>query len=1478
MANNQIDYSKEYFTIVALEDGLTVKLSQNASYYRIDSGNWISLPANTATPSINTGHKISFKITNPTISSSYGIGAFTVNKTFNVEGNIMSLLYGDSFEGQTDLSGKKYAFYHLLSNCTTLQNAENLILPATTLAENCYREMFRNCTNLISAPELPATILTEYCYNGMFRNCTNLISAPELPATTLAENCYREMFYGCSKLNYIKMLATNISAIGPIDLYNWNWVNGVASSGTFVKHPDMTKLFDGISGIPTGWTAVNTFNNVSPCIINQASESITFVYSDGLFTPNNEIIDLSQHFTKDELLSVQPECEITVTLLDKTDNVLASDYVWANDKTLSDVLNELGITEDVYNINVIITNVNAPEETGYYYYYMLDETEPFVKKDWMRIVSLEDYNTISLSKDIQYSVNGSDWIKLYAGNQITVNSDDIVYFKGTNTENHFTVNKAFNVEGNIMSLIYNDDFEGQTDLSEKNFAFRWLFEKCTTLQNAENLILPATTLGNRCYQYMFSGCTGLTSIPELPATTLADYCYYGMFYGTNALPDCSNIDFTSTEVVASGGLKGLFAGTKVTDADLEKILPKNNEGKYCLPVTTLANYCYSSMFSGCTGLTTAPELHATTLSEECYTNMFYNCSKLNKITMLATDISARKCLDNWVAGVADSGTFVKHPYMTSLPSGNDGIPTGWTVEDCAVDYSKEYFTIEALEDGLTVKLSYNGLEYRIDNGKWIYLLQDTATPSINSGQKISFKITSPLISSYYGIGTFTVNKTFNVTGNIMSLLYGDDFKGQNDLNGKNYAFYNLFHGCTKLQNAENLILPATTLANNCYQSMFWNCTRLISVPELPATTLANNCYGGMFLDCTSLASAPKLPATTLATYCYNSMFENCTGLTSAPELPATTLASYCYYGMFWGCKSLTTAPELPATTLAEKCYQYMFDSCTNLTEAHELPATTLVYACYNGMFWSCKSLTTAPQLPATTLASYCYDSMFYGCTSLTETPELPATILADGCYYQMFYGCSNLNKITMLATDISASVSRSISTSNCLSDWVKGVASNGTFVKNAAMTSLPSGDSGIPSGWTVKNYNENISNKKYLDKTGLTTLWEIITNKFATKAETITNVGIVDAANKATLQFTYADNTVDAPHTLDIVINPVNETNAGLMTPAMLAQLETAVDGTISNLKLNYNSTSKKLQLFDGAVTEGNVLTQIDATAFVEDGMLTSAELIVNPEGMADGTYLKLVWNTDAGTDYSEPIYINVTDLIDVYTAGPGIAIDNNKQISCTYTYTLPVTNDSTLGGIKTGYVDNAQNYAVKVDTNNNAYVAVPWVDTEYSATVQDSNLVQLGLSDTEFSIDESALTDRLSEIDATVKAKVESVDEAENEELISVDTDENKAVTIASTAKLSDAVEKAENSIQGVGVIEADKNIIGVEKDDDNNVTLSAGTDLKDAIQKANDAVKEINIGELEMKPVDGIASVAHDNLVGYFAITENDINNICY
>jgi hypothetical protein len=177
---------------------------------------------------------------------------------------------------------------------------------------------------------------------------------------------------------------------------------------------------------------------------------------------------------------------------------------------------------------------------------------------------------------------------------------------------------------------------------------------------------------------------------------------------------------------------------------------------------------------------------------------------------------------------------------------------------------------------------------------------------------------------------------------------------------------------------------------------------------------------------------------------------------------------YAFYDLFYDCTNIISVSEnfLPATILASSCYCCMFNDCTGLTSAPALPATALADSCYQSMFNGCTSLTSAPELPATTLADNCYAYMFRRCTNLTTSPVLSATTLSDVCYYGMFEGCSKLNYIKMLATDISAT--------DCLKYWVYNVASTGTFVKNSAMTSLPTATSsnnyaGIPSGWTVVN-------------------------------------------------------------------------------------------------------------------------------------------------------------------------------------------------------------------------------------------------------------------------------------------------------------------------------------------------------------------------------------------------------------------------
>ena len=256
------------------------------------------------------------------------------------------------------------------------------------------------------------------------------------------------------------------------------------------------------------------------------------------------------------------------------------------------------------------------------------------------------------------------------------------------------------------------------------------------------------------------------------------------------------------------------------------------------------------------------------------------------------------------------------------------------------DYSSEPFTITST-GSTSVSIKRYGssanitLEYRKGTGSWTeYTINNTDKSEVNlsNGEYIQFragaggnKSFSNSISTYYYYINVIGEGTVNLSGNIMSLLD----RSLRKASVPNYAFCR-FCKSDKIVDASNLKLPATTLAESCYDQMFSDCTSLTKAPDLPATNLAESCYYSMFSGCTSLTTAPELPATTLATECYSSMFSGCTSLTTAPKLPATTLANSCYSSMFSGCTRLTTAPDLPATTLATECYSYMFSGCGSL--------------------------------------------------------------------------------------------------------------------------------------------------------------------------------------------------------------------------------------------------------------------------------------------------------------------------------------------------------------------------------------------------------------------------------------------------------------------------------------------------------------------------------------------------------------------
>lgn len=130
----------------------------------------------------------------------------------------------------------------------------------------------------------------------------------------------------------------------------------------------------------------------------------------------------------------------------------------------------------------------------------------------------------------------------------------------------------------------------------------------------------------------------------------------------------------------------------------------------------------------------------------------------------------------------------------------------------------------------------------------------------------------------------------------------------------------------------------------------------------------------------------------------------------------------------------------------------------------------------------------------------------------------------------------------------------------------------------------------------------------------------------------------------------------------------------------------TVTDGKLSaTLGLNYFSSGDtyEIQLVG---KDNEVIGRINAKDFVKDGMLNNVELKKNPEGQTEGTYLVFTWNNEAGV--TDPMYVPVTDLIDVYNAGNGLDL-NGK----TFSISLKANEkylEVTEGGLATKGIDDA--------------------------------------------------------------------------------------------------------------------------------------------------------------------------------------------
>lgn len=248
-----------------------------------------------------------------------------------------------------------------------------------------------------------------------------------------------------------------------------------------------------------------------------------------------------------------------------------------------------------------------------------------------------------------------------------------------------------------------------------------------------------------------------------------------------------------------------------------------------------------------------------------------------------------------------------------------------------IDWEKQYLTFIPVEDAIFTwaKRATSGhLEYSLNGGQtWVTIANGESTPTITVGNKVIWRgnLVQQLSSStdLGGIGTFSATGNYKAYGNIMSLLFYDNYYGSK-LSSSRCEFISLFENDSHILKAP--LLPATKINSMSYFKMFFNCSNLVTAPDLPATILSYKGYSMMFANCSALTKAPELPGTKLQVQCYESMFNGCISLVVAPILRAAKLNSHSYINMFKGCTSLSYIKCLATDISASNCtFDWLLD-------------------------------------------------------------------------------------------------------------------------------------------------------------------------------------------------------------------------------------------------------------------------------------------------------------------------------------------------------------------------------------------------------------------------------------------------------------------------------------------------------------------------------------------------------------------------
>ena len=311
---------------------------------------------------------------------------------------------------------------------------------------------------------LPDMTLAANCYSQMFMKCTGLTSIPGnlLPATSLASSCYSQMFKGCTGLTSL-----------PTTLL----------PATTLSESCYESMFEGC-------TALTTASSILPQISTVG---------------NSACLKMFYGCTS---LTTAPALSFT------TVNASGCMQMFMNCSSLTTPPSSLPAT-----------TLGAQAYYQMFYGCSAMTTPP----------SSLPATTIGAQAYYQMFMNctGLTSTPSFPGQKGTLSGTQICY-------------QMFN-ECTALTTTSGKLFTDDTELTEE--CFHGMFRHCSSLANVPGDFLPSKHLAKWCYRGMFEGAA-FTTAPDLPATTLVNECYRFMFNS------CSNLSYI--KCLAENPNKGIF--------------------------------------------------------------------------------------------------------------------------------------------------------------------------------------------------------------------------------------------------------------------------------------------------------------------------------------------------------------------------------------------------------------------------------------------------------------------------------------------------------------------------------------------------------------------------------------------------------------------------------------------------------------------------------------------------------------------------------------------------------------------------------------------------------------------------------------------------------------------------------------------------------------------------------------------------------